>query len=53
MEMREHFGPGWRMYYIRHIRRGSTLIIMLGGGNKTSQAQDIVQAKALAASLKE
>ena len=50
MEMREHFGPGWRMYY---IRRGSTLIIMLGGGNKTSQAHDIVQAKALAASLKE
>ncbi len=50
MEMREHFGPGWRMYY---IQRRSTLIIMLGGGNKTSQAHDIVQAKALAASLKE
>lgn len=27
-EMREAFGPGWRMYYILH---GSTVIMMLGG----------------------
>lgn len=32
-EMREHFGPGWRMYY---IQRGETLIIMLGGGDKST-----------------
>ncbi|MEK6748844.1 MAG: type II toxin-antitoxin system RelE/ParE family toxin [Pseudomonadota bacterium] len=33
-EMREHFGPGWRMYY---VRQGATLIMMLGGGDKSSQ----------------
>ena len=26
-EMREHFGPGWRMYY---VQRGAALIVMLG-----------------------
>lgn len=41
-EMREHFGPGWRMYY---ARRGDTLIVMLGGGNKGSQEADIAKAK--------
>ena len=41
-EMREHFGPGWRMYY---TKRGETLIVMLGGGNKSSQESDIAKAK--------
>lgn len=50
MEMREHFGPGWRMYY---IQRGTTVILMLGGGDKDSQARNIVTAKALAESLEE
>jgi putative addiction module killer protein len=50
MEMREHFGPGWRMYY---IQRGTTVILMLGGGDKDSQARDIAAAKALAESLEE
>jgi putative addiction module killer protein len=40
-EMREHFGPGWRMYY---AKRGNTLIIMLGGGDKDSQKSDIAKA---------
>ncbi len=40
-EMREHFGPGWRMYY---IQRGEMLIVMLGGGDKTSQEADIAKA---------
>jgi len=44
-EMREFFGPGWRMYY---IQRGEVLIVMLGGGDKTSQATDIAKAIALA-----
>ena len=39
--MREHFGPGWRMYY---VQRGAVLIIMLGGGEKSSQAADIAKA---------
>jgi putative addiction module killer protein len=41
-EMREHFGPGWRMYY---TKRRNTIIIMLGGGDKGSQKSDIAAAK--------
>jgi putative addiction module killer protein len=41
-EMREHFGPGWRMYY---TKRGEILIVMLGGGEKSSQESDIAKAK--------
>lgn len=40
-EMREFFGPGWRMYYTMH---GEVLIVMLGGGDKSSQADDIATA---------
>jgi len=40
--MREFFGPGWRMYY---LKRGDTLIIMLGGGNKGSQESDVAKAQ--------
>lgn len=47
-EMREFFGPGWRMYY---IHQGTLLIVMLGGGDKNSQAADIAAAKALVATL--
>jgi putative addiction module killer protein len=47
-EMREFFGPGWRMYYVQH---GTVLLIMLGGGDKSSQAGDIAAAKKLAAAL--
>ncbi len=49
-EMREHFGPGWRMYY---IQRGAVLIVMLGGGDKSTQARDIAAAKKLAATLED
>jgi putative addiction module killer protein len=49
-EMREHFGPGWRMYY---IQRGSVLIVMLGGGNKSTQTADIAKAVKLAAMIEE
>ena len=44
-EMREFFGPGWRMYY---ARRGDVLIVMLGGGGKATQARDIEKAISLA-----
>lgn len=49
-EMREHFGPGWRMYY---VQRGPALIVMLGGGDKRTQEADIACAVKLAASVKE
>ena len=49
-EMREHFGPGWRMYY---VQRGDALIVMLGGGNKAMQQADINRAIELAKSLED
>ncbi len=49
-EMREHFGPGWRMYY---VQRGGVLIVMLGGGNKSTQQTDINRAIELAKSLED
>lgn len=49
-EMREHFGSGWRMYF---VQRGSVLIVMLGGGDKSTQPADIAAAKRLAVRLKD
>ena len=49
-EMREFFGPGWRRYDIQHH---DILIVMLGGGYKSSQSSDIAKAQALAAHLKD
>ena len=49
-EMREHFGSGWRMYY---VQRSDTLIIMLAGGDKSSQSRDIKRAKQMATNLNE
>ena len=48
--MREHFGPGWRMYY---AKRGDTLIVMLGGGDKGSQEADIAKVKQLETKLED
>lgn len=49
-EMREHFGPGWRMYY---VRRGKVLVVMLGGGSKSTQTADIAKAVKLAAQIED
>jgi len=49
-EMREFFGPGWRMYY---VQQGDILIVMLGGGNKSTQQVDIKAAVALSKNLTE
>jgi len=49
-ELREHFGPGWRMYY---VKRGKVMIIMLGGGDKSSQKKDISAAQKLADTIEE
>lgn len=48
--MREFFRPGWRMYY---VQRGETLIVMLGGGDKSTQSADIAKALALAKTLED
>jgi putative addiction module killer protein len=48
--MREYFGPGWRMYY---MRRSNTAIWMLGGGEKSTQQADIQRAIQVAAKLEE
>lgn len=47
-EMREFFGPGWRMYYVQH---DGVLIIMVGGGDKSTQQADIARAVALAKTI--
>ncbi len=49
-EMREFFGPGWRMYY---VKRDDVLIVMLGGGEKSTQSADIAKAISLAQSLED
>ena len=48
MEMREFFGPGWRMYY---IEQSGMLIVMLGGGDKSTQSDDISRAIALSKTI--
>ena len=47
-ELREDFGPGWRMYY---VQRDGVLIIMVGGGDKSTQQADIARAVALAKTI--
>jgi putative addiction module killer protein len=49
-EMRIHHGPGFRVYFT--LRR-LEVVILLAGGDKSSQAQDIQIAQALARQLKE
>ena len=44
-EMRIHYGPGYRVYFVAH---GSTVVILLCGGDKRSQAGDIERAIELA-----
>ncbi|UIK06710.1 type II toxin-antitoxin system RelE/ParE family toxin [Neorhizobium galegae] len=47
-EMRVDYGPGFRIYF---IRRGQAFVVLLCGGDKSSQTEDIVSAKKLAAGL--
>ena len=44
-EMRIFYGPGYRVYF---IQRGKALIVLLCGGDKSTQGADIAEAKALA-----
>lgn len=47
-ELRVHYGPGYRVYF---VRRGDELVILLCGGDKSTQPNDIATAKELAAGL--
>ena len=48
MEMRIDYGSGYRVYY---VRRGTEIVILLCGGDKRTQQQDIKQARELAERL--
>ena len=49
-EMRLHFGPGYRIYF---GEIDNTIVLLLSGGDKSSQAQDIERAKTYWSEYKE
>lgn len=48
--MRIHHGPGFRVYF---TLKGMEIVVLLAGGDKSSQGKDIQTAQALARQLKE
>ena len=47
-EMRVHYGPGYRLYF---VRRGRVIVVMLNAGSKSTQKRDIRHALKLASEL--
>ena len=50
VELKIDYGPGYRVYF---IRRGMEIVVLLCGGDKSSQSKDIQMAKMLAQQDKE
>ena len=48
LEMRIDYGPGYRVYY---VHRGAEIVILLCGGDKRTQQQDIKKALRMAETL--
>lgn len=44
-ELRLHFGPGYRVYFLKD---GASLVVLLCGGDKSTQSKDIRKAKKIA-----
>ena len=49
-ELRVNCGPGYRVYF---VQKAAVFIVLLAGGDKSTQDRDIRQAKALARDLQE
>lgn len=47
-EMRITYGPGYRLYF---VQAGKAVVVLLCGGDKSSQSKDIAQAKQMAKEL--
>jgi len=49
-ELKIDYGPGFRIYF---LKQGNVIIFLLCGGNKSSQAKDILKARELAERIKD
>lgn len=49
-ELRIHYGPGYRVYF---VQRSPVIVILLSGGDKSSQNADIIKAKEIARQLED